>query len=509
MSFFSPSYAIFLAVTLFIYWRWAKTQNDRLWVITISSTIFYLSFQQLLYFPLIVGMIFVNYWAGKLLLESQIMEYQAIRDNLSDEYDRKYWLPRGKLQRQTVMGLGVAFNLLLLLLAKYIPFGLSILSPLNPQVIQPSIVWFKSNVLPPLGISFLSFESIAYLIDVYRGSPATGNLLKYAAYKTYFPKLVSGPIVQYQQFAPQLNDLKFPPIERLTEGLWFIASGIIKKYLIADNLATFVDLVFDSSNLPRAGSTDLWLAIFAYGWRLYLDFSGYVDIVQGTSILFGIDLPTNFNFPYLATNIADFWRRWHITLGNWLRDFIYIPLGGSYRGLLITCRNLMALMLISGIWHGADWGYLIWGAAHGTALIVHRLLSKLSDRVAWLDRFWQAWYGKVCGAIVTQLFVFLAWIWFRLPDISKSSLVFSHLWGHPADAQFISKIYVESLALADAQILAILIGLTLANILAYISDRLLKIDLTWPVKLTLIPIFIYIVSLLAPSESLNYIYFEF
>jgi alginate O-acetyltransferase complex protein AlgI len=507
MSFFSPSYAIFLIVTLVIYWRIAKTQNDKLWTIVISSLLFYLSFLQLLYFPLILGMIFVNYYVGKLLLESQMMEYEYIKYNLSDE--RIKWLPRGKFQRRMVLGIGVSFNVLLLILAKYIPFGLSIIAPLNPNAIQSSIVWVKSNISPPLGISFLSFESIAYLIDVYRGSPATGNLLKYAAYKTYFPKLVSGPIVQYQQFAPQLNNLRFPPIERLTEGLWLIASGIIKKTLIADNLATYVNLVFDDSNIARAGSTDLWLAVFTYGWQLYLDFSGYVDIVQGTSILFGIDLPTNFNFPYLATSIADFWRRWHITLGNWLRDFIYIPLGGSYRGLFVTCCNLLILMIISGIWHGADWGYIIWGAAHGIALIVHRLTKTLADRIGWIARFWQAWYGQILGLLLTQTFVFVAWIWFRLPNLSKSNLVFTHLWGHPADAQFGAKIYVDNLALADAQLLAILVGLTIATSIAYFSDRILKIDLTWPVKLTLIPFFIYIVCLLSPSESLSYIYFDF
>jgi alginate O-acetyltransferase complex protein AlgI len=508
MKFFSPSYAIFLTISLVFYWQIAKTQNHKLWVIVVSSVLFYLSFLQLQYFPLILAMILVNYWVGKLLLESQIIDYQAIRDHLGTQFVN-YWLPRGKFQRRAVLAVGVGFNIVLLLISKYIPFGLTIISPLNPDLLGSAAVWFKANILPPLGISFLSFESTAYLIDVYRGSPATGNLLKYAAYKTYFPKLVSGPIVQYQQFAPQLNNLKFPPIERFTEGLWLIASGIIKKTLIADNLGAFVNLVFEDGNLDRAGSTDLWLAIFAYGWQLYLDFSGYVDIVQGTSILFGIDLPTNFNFPYLSTNIADFWRRWHITLGNWLRDFIYIPLGGSYQGLFTTCRNLFFLMIVSGIWHGADWGYLIWGAAHGIALVIDRLNRVAADRWQWLAKFWQQWYAQTLGLILTQVFVFITWIWFRLPNVSKSNLVFSHLWGHPANGQFVTKVYVDTLHLADSQLLFILIGLTLAMTLAYVSDRILKIALTWPVKLGLIPLCFYIVFLLAPSEGLSYIYFDF
>ncbi len=508
MKFISPEYAIFLCLTLVCYWRIAQTQNHKLWVIVISSIVFYISFLQIKYFPVILIMILVNYWIGKILLESQIIEYKEIQDWLGEEYFHR-WLPRGKQQRRRVLVAGVVFNILLLIAAKYIPFLLTMVAPLNPQQIQPLGVWLKTNFSPPLGISFLSFESAAYLIDVYKGSPATGNLLKYAAYKSFFPKLVSGPITHYQQFAPQLNNLKFPSNERLTEAGWLIASGAIKKTLIADNLATYVGLVFDPGTLDRAGSIDLWLAIFAYGLQLYLDFSGYVDIVTGTSILFGINLPKNFDFPYLSTSIADFWRRWHISLGNWLRDYIYIPLGGSRLGLGRTCLNLFALMLISGIWHGADWGYLIWGIIHGLALIVHRLNSVLSEKVEPLARFWRSRWGFLCGWLLTQLLVFVAWIWFRLPNLSQSNLVFSHLWGYARDAQFATKVYVESIKLTDSQILLALIALTISMVVAYAFDRLLKLNLNWHLKLVLIPVCLYIVSLLSPAESLAFIYFDF
>ena len=508
MKFISPEYAIFLCLTLVCYWRIAQTQNHKLWVIVISSIVFYVSFLQIQYFPVILIMILVNYWIGKILLESQIIEYKEIQDRLGEEYFHR-WLPRGKKQRRRVLVAGVVFNILLLIAAKYIPFLLTIIAPLSPKEIQPLGIWLKTNFLPPLGISFLSFESAAYLIDVYKGSPATGNLLKYAAYKSFFPKLVSGPITHYQQFAPQLNNLKFPSNERLTEAGWLIASGAIKKTLIADNLAIYVRLVFDPSTLDRAGSIDLWLAIFAYGLQLYLDFSGYVDIVIGTSILFGINLPKNFDFPYMSTSIADFWRRWHISLGNWLRDYIYIPLGGSRLGLVRTCLNLFALMLISGIWHGADWGYLVWGIIHGIALIVHRLTNILSEKIEPLALFWRSRWGIVCGWLLTQPFVFVAWIWFRLPNLSQSNLVFSHLWGYARDAQFATKVYVESIKLTDSQILLTLIALTISMIIAYAFDRLLKLNLNWHLKLVLIPVCLYIVSLLSPAESLAFIYFDF
>ncbi len=508
MKFISPTYAIFLLITLIWYWGIAKTQNQKLWAIVVSSTLFYISFLQIIYFPLIFVMILVNFWIGKLLLESQIIE-SSYRDRLGDADLNQIWLPKGKEQRLLVLKIGIAFNILLLIAAKYIPFLLSIVAPINPTEIQPKILWLKTNFFPPLGISFLTFESIAYLIDVYKRNAATGNLLKYAAYKSFFPKLVSGPITHYRQFAPQLNNLRFPAIEQLTEAGWLIASGAIKKTLIADNLASFVKLVFDDGNLDRAGSIDLWLAVIAYGLQLYLDFSGYVDIVVGTSILFGINLPTNFNFPYLSTSIADFWRRWHISLGNWLRDYIYIPLGGSRLGLVRTCLNLLALMLISGIWHGADWGYLLWGGIHGIALIIHRLTHILSQRLDLLEKFWRSGLGHVCGWLFTVPLVFVTWIWFRLPNLQQSSLVFRHLWGYPRDAQFTAKVYVESLKLADSQMLMILLGLGLAMIVAYIFDRLLKLNLNWHIKLTLIPICLYVVWLLSPAQSLAYIYFDF
>lgn len=508
MKFISPAYAIFLCITLIFYWAIARTQNHKLWVIVVSSILFYISFRQLQYFPIISIMILVNYWLGKILLESQIIEYKEVQDRLGDDYFWR-WLPRGRQQRKIVLFIGIIFNILILILAKYIPFIVSIFTPINSTELQPIATWLKANFLPPLGISFLSFESVAYLIDVYKGSPATGNLLKYAAYKSFFPKLVSGPITHYHQFAPQLNNLKFPSIERLTEAGWLIASGAIKKTLIADNLATFVKLVFDPTTLDRAGSIDLWLAIFAYGLQLYLDFSGYVDIVMGTAILFGINLPANFNFPYMSTSIADFWRRWHISLGNWLRDYIYIPLGGSRLGLARTCLNLFVLMLISGIWHGADWGYILWGIIHGVALVSHRLTHFLSGKINLLALFWQSRWGHICGWILTQLLVFVTWIWFRLPNLAQSNLVFQHLWGYPRDAQFATKIYIENLNLADSQIFLILFGITGAMMLAYTFDRLLKLNLNWHLKLTLIPLCLYIVWLLSPTESLAFIYFEF
>ena len=169
---------------------------------------------------------------------------------------------------------------------------------------------------------------------------------------------------------------------------------------------------------------------WAYGLQLYLDFSGYVDMARGSAVLLGFDLPQNFDFPYFSTSIADFWRRWHMTLGDWLRNYLYFPLGGSRQGLLRTCLNLMIIMAIAGLWHGAAWGFIVWGLLHGIALVVHRLTDALSNQVTWLKRAWQSLPGVVLAWALTQSTVFSTWIFFRLPDLKDSWLVVQRLWGH-------------------------------------------------------------------------------
>ncbi len=514
MNFISLIYFFFIGITLCCYWR-SRSQQQQLWVIVIASLLFYALFYKdrpplLLMFNLaLLGtIIYVNFWIGKLLLESQIIEYQIIQDNLLDRQQSRF-LPRTKLERQRVLGIGIIFNVLLLLAAKYIPFCLTTLSGLGLPQLQSAANWYRESILPPLGISFLTFESIAYLVDVYKGSPATGNLLKYAAYKSFFPKLISGPITHYHEFAPQLNLLKMPRLEVWLDGLWLIACGAVKKTLIADSLASYVNIVFGEDTLNRAGSVNLWLAILAYGWQLYFDFSGYVDIARGSSLFFGIELPENFNFPYLSTNIADFWRRWHITLGDWLRQYIYFPLGGSLRGLQRTCLNLLAIMLIAGIWHGPDWGFLLWGGVHGLALVAHRLTVYYSDRQPALKQFWERPIGMITSWLLTQPFVFLAWVLFRLPKPERSGWVFTHLWGQSADSQFATKLASAGIGLDNSQILFCLILLALLTGAVYYGRRILKIEIGWKLKLLLLPAAFYLVWLLVPAQGSPYIYFDF
>jgi alginate O-acetyltransferase complex protein AlgI len=514
MNFISLVYFFFIGITLIFYWR-SQSQQQKLRVMVIASLLFYALFYRdrpplLLIFNLALlgAIIYVNFWIGKLLLESQIIEYRVIQDNLLDRQQSPF-LPRTKAERQRVLLIGIVFNILLLLASKYIPFFLTTISSLGLPQVQATANWYRSTILPPLGISFLTFESIAYLVDVYKGSPATGNLLKYAAYKSFFPKLISGPIAHYHEFAPQLNLLQLPRLEIWIEGVWLIACGAVKKTLIADNLASYVNLVFGEETLTRAGSIDLWLAIFAYGWQLYFDFSGYVDIARGSALFFGIQLPENFNFPYFSTNIADFWRRWHMTLGDWLRQYIYFPLGGSLKGIQRTCLNLLAIMLIAGIWHGPDWGFVLWGGLHGLALVVHRLAIYYSDRQPELKNFWESRWGLLSGWLLTQPFVFLAWILFRLPKPDRSGWVLTHLWGQTADSQFAGKLAAAGISLEHSQLLFYLVGLSLLTGAVYYARRGLKLELGWKLKSILVPVAFYLVWLLVPAQSSPYIYFDF
>jgi alginate O-acetyltransferase complex protein AlgI len=498
MTFLSIAYGLFLLSVLGIYWS-VQQQWLRLWTLLIASLVFYSSLQ-VQYIPLLFVLILINFRLG--LEIGTPLDWRIPNEDW--QFAQQDWNQR----RYKLLWLGIVLNVLLLLGFKYVPFFLSSLGvALNLPGVQQGAGWVSDRLIAPLGLSFFCFECIAYLIDVYRGAPASQQFLKFAAYKLFFPKLLAGPITRYHFLAVQLKTLQFPTTEQITEGLWLIACGAVKKGLLADNLAILVDLSF--GNLERAGSGDLWLATFAYGLQLYLDFSGYVDIARGSAILLGFNLPQNFDFPYFSTSIADFWRRWHITLGDWLRNYLYFPLGGSRRGLQRTCWNLLIVMLIAGLWHGAAWGYIVWGGLHGLALAVHRLTEAQSRRSPWLQDWWRSLPGVVCAWFITQSMIFTSWILFRLPDFKDSGRVIQHLWGHAADAQFAQKVYVEAIGLNQFQLAVLLWALVALMGIAYMINRGLKLQLNWPLKLLLVPVCLFAVWLLAPQGGLPYIYFDF
>lgn len=498
MTFPSILYGVFLLSVFALYWTveqpWLK-----LWAILLGSVVFYSSLQPQ-YIPLLFAIILLNFYLG--------WEIRVKVPTLAEttELEAETAVPPNP-RRKILLIVGIVLNVVLLLSFKYIPFILnSVGTALNLPIAIEQANWFTEQIIAPLGLSFFCFECIAYLIDVYRGAPPSREFLKFAAYKLFFPKLISGPITRYHQFINQFSTLRFPDAEVLANGLWLIAFGSTKKALVADRLGIFVNLSFD--NLVRAGSGDIWIATVAYGLQLYLDFSGYVDIVRGSAMLLGLSLPENFNYPYFSSSIADFWRRWHITLGDWLRNYLYFPLGGSRLGLSRTCANLAIVMLIAGIWHGAAWGFIVWGGLHGLALVIHRLTDVLGKRYEKLEKFWQSIPGVVMAWFITQFMVFVTWIFFRLPNLQDSNLAIAHLFGVEADPQFQQKVYGETFGLTPTQFTAILAFLVGMMGVSFVWQRGLKLELNWPLKLLFVPLLFYAVWHLAP-QGVPFIYFDF
>ncbi|WPV64466.1 MBOAT family O-acyltransferase [Chitinophaga sp. LS1] len=269
------------------------------------------------------------------------------------------------------------------------------------------------NILLPIGISFYTFHSLSYTIDIYHNKLApTRDFVAYASFVTFFPQLVAGPISRAKDMLPKLTTKREIDAERMSSGLSQITQGFFKKMVIADTIATFVDPVFN--NLPMVSDLSILLAVIFYSFQIYCDFSGYTDIAQGLGRIFGIELKVNFNRPYFSKNFSEFWERWHISLSSWLRDYLYIPLGGNRKGTVRTYINLFITMLLGGLWHGASYNFIIWGALHGIYLIIQRLFKfKLPGLIAIFITF----------GITT-----LTWIFFRAQTLHDAMYILQRIF---------------------------------------------------------------------------------
>jgi alginate O-acetyltransferase complex protein AlgI len=287
-------------------------------------------------------------------------------------------------RRRVWLLVSVASNLGFLAAFKYSHFAVA-----NSLALAHQLGWnvpdFTVRIILPLGISFHTFQGISYTLDVYRRKiPAVHSFVDFALFVAFFPQLVAGPIVRAVEFLPQMATPPKPTTDQVIEGVHWFLLGLFKKLFIADRLAQFIDPVFARPGLYDA-VTHRW-AILAYAAQIYCDFSGYSDMALGCAKWFGFELPRNFNFPYLASSIADFWKRWHMSLSSWMRDYLYIPLGGSRRGALRTYVNLILTMTLCGLWHGASWNYVTWGFYNGVLLALHRLYDRAFTGRAWADR---------------------------------------------------------------------------------------------------------------------------
>jgi alginate O-acetyltransferase complex protein AlgI len=264
----------------------------------------------------------------------------------------------------------------------------------------------------PLAISFFTFQQIAYLVDSYRRVTKERDFINYAVFVTFFPQLIAGPIVHHKEMMPQFTNAKTKVInyKNISQGLFIFSIGLFKKVVIADSFSVWANAGFDKAT--TLNFFEAWVTSLSYTFQLYFDFSGYADMAIGIALLFNIKLPINFNSPYQSTNIQEFWHRWHITLSRFLRDYVYIPLGGSRKGSFRIYSNLMATFVLGGIWHGAGWLFLLWGVLHGTALIIYRLWAQLGIKL-W---YWLSW-------VITFNFINITWVFFRAEEWGDATKV--------------------------------------------------------------------------------------
>jgi len=359
-------------------------------------------------FLLIASYVFYGYWSPPfitLLLISTFIDFYLAKAIAGADSQKT---------KKQLVGVSVIVNLGILGFFKYFNFFLDSAFMFLPpdSLMRPSL-----EVILPVGISFYTFQSMSYSIDVYRGKmKPSDSLVDFALYVAFFPQLVAGPIERATNMLPQFNAKPRIGTDRSLEGIDLIIRGYFKKVVVADNVAPLVNLIF--GDVDSANSLGLWMACYAFGIQVYADFSAYTDIARGTSKLLGFELMENFESPYRSKSISEFWRRWHISLSTWLRDYLYIPLGGSHGTKLFQARNLFLVMALGGLWHGAAWNYVLWGLYHGTLLAIYHMISpalqafsdKLSDK------------GKVVYTCASWFLTFhvitVSWVFFRAQSVA-------------------------------------------------------------------------------------------
>jgi alginate O-acetyltransferase complex protein AlgI len=393
MLFCSQKFLLFFSVVFALYWilPWHRARVE---LLLLASLWFYASW---------------NRWLALLVGASAAFDYAV---GLGLEASAHPARRRALLAASLAVNLGVLFTF------KYANFFLEslgqLLQSLGAETSLPVL-----RVLLPVGISFYTFEAINYTVDVYRRRVAAErNLIHFLVFILFFPHLVAGPIVRARDFLPQLRRPKRWDWLRLQFGVQLFLMGLFKKLAIADRMAQFADPVFAEPGTFGTGT--LWIATVAYAIQIYGDFSGYTDMALGSAHMFGYKLAPNFRMPYLAANLSEFWRRWHISLSSWLRDYVFIPLGGSRGSNLRTAANLMVTMTVGGLWHGASWTFVIWGAAHGAMLVVHREFRRLCQRHALCDRLLQTAPATAARVALTFVAVSLAWVVFRAPTFPSA-----------------------------------------------------------------------------------------
>ncbi|MFD0673658.1 MBOAT family O-acyltransferase [Cohnella sp. GCM10027633] len=415
------------------------------------------------YVPLLIASILFNYGVGRYLESTRSIDR---RTDKRAEY---------------VLLLGIGTDLLLLGYFKYYNFFIDNLnSALHAQILNPSIIL-------PLGISFFTFTQIAYLADAYRGETKKYSLLSYSLFVTFFPHLIAGPLLQHKNVIPQFRRLRSYLFrhKNFAMGLTFFALGLFKKVIIADTVAQSVSPVFD--NAASVQLIESWIGALAYTLQIYFDFSGYCDMAIGLGLLLNIKLPINFNSPYQSLSIIDFWRRWHITLSTFLKDYLYIPLGGNRKGHAKRMRNLLITMMIGGLWHGAGWTFIIWGTLHGVYLVINHTWKKFNIRLP-----------KIIAWLLTFGSVMLAWIFFRAHSVAEAWHIVQALVGMHGSA-WPQKFPTELLL-----IVVLLIGVVYVPNTQQVVKRISSSR--WGAVLLIV---LAVISMLQMNKVSEFLYFQF
>jgi len=474
MLFCSEKFLLFFTLVFLAYWA-MPWHRARVYLLLVASFYFYASW---------------NSWLALIIGVSTTIDYFVARSMDSTDVPWK---------RKALLSVTIVANLTLLCYFKYANFFLhSLEEALRAAGSTASLPVLQ--VILPIGISFYTFEAINYAVDVYRKHVrAERNLAHFMLFITFFPHLVAGPIVRARDFLPQIARPKRWDWARLQLGAQFFLMGLFKKLAIADRMAMFADPIF--ANPEQYRTSAVWLAVLAYSLQIYCDFSGYTDMALGTAHMLGYKLAQNFNMPYASLNVSEFWRRWHISLSSWLRDYLFIPLGGSRGTNWQTNRNLLITMTLGGLWHGASWTFVAWGILHGLLLIGHREFRSFCEKRPRLESLLGTLPGAAARLALTFTTVSLAWVFFRATTFAAASTMFQRMFSaHTGMGLPMSK--VSLLVLTGVVVASHVLALTGAWKKGSVRIPAPLLGVSYALVLTL-------ALVLAPDSGKAFIYFQF
>jgi alginate O-acetyltransferase complex protein AlgI len=476
MQFNSLAYFIFFAAVSLLYFLLPHRFR---WVILLAANYIFYAFWRAEYVLLLFSITAATYLCAILI------------SRCSNSDSKKYLLV-----------ICIVINLCFLLFFKYLNFICSLMQGLMNYASFPwNIPVF--DIILPIGISFYMFRAVSYIIDVYRGCvPAERHFGYFAVYVSFFPSLLAGPIDRAQSFIPQVYKTYRFDVYRTITGLQLIGWGLFKKVVIADRLALYVDSIFN--NIAHHSGPSFVVAAYFYSFQIYCDFSGYSDIAIGCGRILGFDLMQNFNLPYFSMTIADFWRRWHISLSTWFRDYLYIPLGGNRKGTIRTYVNLLITMLIRGLWHGAAGTFILWGFLHGLMLCMSRLTLKFRDNLYSLLGV-PLIIVRIIRTIITYHIICLLWVFFRANSVADGIYIIKNIFhGWPT-------IFIDAVAMSYG-ILGIFILLFIQMVQLVNEQKTIdKLLVTWPpgIRWAFYYIVIFSIILLGVDGKSQFIYFQF